>query len=183
MELICAQIDLARQKENLPFIKSYIDFAAENGYNAMLCYLENAVRSNETQYFDKDDTYSLDEMRELVKYGDDKGISLIPVFENLGHLEKFFAYPQLENLSECENEREEGRGFASTARGSCGCSSNENLYVFFENYVSEDSSVFTSPYIHMGLDEPFDFAVCPRCKERIKNNKYRNILIYSFLIN
>ena len=152
MELICAQIDLARQKENLPFIKSYIDFAAENGYNAMLCYLENAVRSSETQYFDKDDTYSLDEMRELVKYGDDNGVSLIPVFENLGHLEKFFAYPQLENLSECENEREEGRGFASTARGSCGCSSNENLYVFFEKYVSEVSSVFTSPYIHMGLD-------------------------------
>ena len=182
MELICAQIDLARQKENLPFVKSYIDFAAENGYNAMLCYLENAVRSSETQYFDKDDTYSLDEMRELVKYGDDKGVSLIPVFENLGHLEKFFAYPQLENLSECENEREEGRGFASTARGSCGCSSNENLYVFFEKYVSEVSSVFTSPYIHMGLDEPFDFAVCPRCKERIKNGESKATMFLNHIM-
>ena len=113
MKLICAQIDLARQKENIPFIKEYIDFAFNNGYNAMLCYLENAVRTSETEYFDKDDTYSLDEMRELVKYGDEKGVSLIPVFENLGHMEKMFAYPQLENLSECKNEQKEGRGFSA----------------------------------------------------------------------
>ena len=171
MKLICAQIDLARQKENIPFIKSYIDFAFENGYNAMLCYLENAVRTSETEYFDKDDTYSLDEMHELVKYGDEKGVSLIPVFENLGHMEKFFAYPQLENLSECENEQKEGRGFSAALRGTCGCSSNEKLYEFFEKYISEVSSVFTSPYIHMGLDEPFDFAVCPRCRERIKGGE------------
>ena len=70
MKLICAQIDLARQKENISFIKSYIDFAFENGYNAMLCYLENAVRTRETQYFDKDDTYSLDEMSDLGRYVD-----------------------------------------------------------------------------------------------------------------
>ena len=148
MKLICAQIDLARQKENIPFIKEYIDFAFNNGYNAMLCYLENAVRTSETEYFDKDDTYSLDEMRELVKYGDEKGVSLIPVFENLGHMEKMFAYPQLENLSECKNEQKEGRGFSAALRGTCGCSSNEKLYEFFEKYISEVSSVFTSPYIH-----------------------------------
>ena len=171
MKLICAQIDLARQKENITFIKEYIDFAFNNGYNAMLCYLENAVRTSETEYFDKDDTYSLDEMRDLVKYGDEKGVSLIPVFENLGHMEKMFAYPQLEDLSECENEQEEGRGFASALRGTCGCSSNKKLYDFFEKYISEVSSVFTSPYIHMGLDEPFDFAVCPRCKDRIKRGE------------
>ena len=171
MKLICAQIDLARQKENISFIKSYIDFAFENGYNAMLCYLENAVRTRETQYFDKDDTYSLDEMSELVRYGDEKGVSLIPVFENLGHMEKMFAYSQLEDLSECENEQREGRGFVATLRGTCGCSSNEKLYDFFDKYISEVSSVFTSPYIHMGLDEPFDFAVCPRCLERIKNGE------------
>ena len=171
MKLICAQIDLARQKENITFIKEYIDFAFNNGYNAMLCYLENAVRTSETEYFDKDDTYSLDEMRDLVKYGDEKGVSLIPVFENLGHMEKMFAYPQLEDLSECENEQKEGRGFSVALRGTCGCSSNEKLYDFFEKYISEVSSVFTSPYIHMGLDEPFDFAVCPRCRDRIKRGE------------
>lgn len=171
MELICAQIDLARQKENIPFIKSYIDFAAANGYNAMLCYLENAVRTADTEYFNKDDTYSLDEMRELVKYGDEKGVSLIPVFENLGHMEKLFAYPQLEDLSECKNEQKEGRGFCSSPRGSCGCSSNEKLYEFFEKYITDVSSAFTSPYIHMGLDEPFDFAVCARCNARIKSGE------------
>jgi glycoside hydrolase family 20 len=171
MKLICAQIDLARQKENAEYIRKYIDFAAKNGYNAMLCYLENAVRTDETQYFDHDDTYSPEEIREIVSYGDEKGVSLIPAFENLGHLEKFFAYPELEKLSECENEREEGRGFCSTPRGTCGCTSGERLYAFFEKYIAEVSSAFTSPYIHMGLDEPFDFAVCPRCKKRVENGE------------
>ena len=182
MKLICAQIDLARQKENIPFIKSYIDFAAENGYNSMLCYLENAVRSSETEYFDKNDTYSLDEIREIVNYGDKKGVSLIPAFENLGHMEKFFAYPELEDLSECENEQLEGRGFCNTPRGSCGCSSNEKLYEFFDKYIGEISSVFTSEYIHMGLDEPFDFAVCPKCAERIKKGESKAEMFFKHVM-
>jgi hypothetical protein len=36
MELICLQIDLARQKERVDFVKSYIDFAVENGSNPQI---------------------------------------------------------------------------------------------------------------------------------------------------
>ena len=41
-DLICLQIDLARQKERIDFVKSYADFAAECGYNTLILYLENA---------------------------------------------------------------------------------------------------------------------------------------------
>ena len=51
MELICLQIDLARQKERVDFVKSYMDFAVENGYNSVLLYLENVVRTPSTEYF------------------------------------------------------------------------------------------------------------------------------------
>ena len=57
MGLICLQIDLARQKERVDFVKSYIDFAVQNGYNSVLLYLENVVRTPSTEYFDKEDTY------------------------------------------------------------------------------------------------------------------------------
>ena len=94
MELICLQIDLARQKERIDYVKSYMDFAVQNGYNSVLLYLENVVRAPSAEYFDKEDTYSMEEMSEIVAYGIEKGLDVIPAFENLGHLEKFFEYPQ-----------------------------------------------------------------------------------------
>ena len=69
----------------------------------MLVYLENAVRTEDTEYFKKEETYSKSEITELVNYGESKGIELIPAFENLGHLEKFMAYPQLSHIFECED--------------------------------------------------------------------------------
>ena len=163
MELICLQIDLARQKENLEYIKSYIDFAKENGYNSILVYLENAVRTKDTEYFNKEETYSESEIVELVNYAENKGIDFIPAFENLGHLEKFMAYPQLAHISECEDAQKDGRALA-TGLGTCGCTQKPELYAFLDKYITDVVALFKSQYVHMGLDEPFDFAVCERCR-------------------
>ena len=183
MDIICLQIDLARQKENLPYIKSYIDFAAKCGYNALLAYLENAVRTDDTQYFDKEQTYSAQEIREIVIYAKEKGIEVIPALENLGHLDKFFVYPQLESLSECEDETMEGRGFSPLKRGACGCSQNPKLYEFFDKYIEDVCSLFDSNYVHIGLDEPFDFAVCPRCRTAIEKGKSKADLFYEHVMH
>ena len=98
MNLICLQIDLGRQKENPAYVKDYIDFAAANGYNSVLLYLENAVRTEDTQFFHHEDTYSAEEILDIVAHAEQKGIDLIPAFENLGHMEKFLAYKELEHL-------------------------------------------------------------------------------------
>lgn len=47
MELICLQIDFARQKEAVMYVKRYIDLAKKSGYNALIMYLENAVRTED----------------------------------------------------------------------------------------------------------------------------------------
>ena len=182
LQLRCLQIDLARQKETVAFVKSYIDFAKEHGYNAVLAYLENAVRTDDTAYFSTDDTYSADEIKDIVAHAERVGITVIPAFENLGHLEKFFAYPELENMSECEQAEVEGRGF-SRGRGNCGCPQKAELYAFLDKYITEVSSLFNSPYIHMGLDEPFDFAVCPRCKAEMEKGKTKADLFYEHLMH
>ena len=147
MKLICLQIDLARQKERVDYVKSYMDFAVENGYNSVLLYLENVVRTPSTEYFDKEDTYSMEEMAEIIAYGTAKGLDVIPAFENLGHLEKFFEYPEWESLSECEDTSKEGRGFEKLKRGSCGCVSNPDLYSRFDAYIKEVGNLFPSQYI------------------------------------
>ncbi len=183
MQLVCLQIDLARQKERVEYVKSYMDFAVENGYNSVLLYLENVVRTPSTEYFDKEDTYSMEEMSEMVAYGRAKGLDVIPAFENLGHLEKFFEYPEWESLSECEDTTKEGRGFERAKRGSCGCISNPMLYEKLDLYIREVASLFDSEYIHMGLDEPFDFAVCPKCEERLQGGTTKAELFYQHIMH
>ena len=179
MKLICLQLDLARQKENLDFIKSYADFAVSCGYNALMLYLENAVRTQDTEFFDKERTYSIDEMREIVGYAESIGLDVIPAFENLAHLEKFFEYPQLEDFSEVKDGACEGRGFgAAHKRGSCGCVSNAKLRAFTDKYITDVSKLFSSEYVHMGLDEPFDFADCRVCRERIKKGESKADIFY-----
>ncbi len=184
MKLKCLQIDLARQKENFDFIKSYIDFAAGNGYNTLVIYLENAVRTEATCFFDEKESYSKKEMSEIVSYAESKGLDVVPAFENLAHLEKFFRYVQLEKFSECEDEQKEGRGFDGDKRGSCGCVSNLALREFADAYIKEVCEVFHSEYVHMGLDEPFDFADCGRCKEKMAaENKTKADLFFEHVIH
>ena len=165
LELRCLQIDLARQKERVDFVKSYADFAAENGYNALILYLENAVRTPDTSFFDPEETYSPEEISEIVSYAEGLGLDVIPALENLGHLEKFFLYPQLEDLSEIQDVGTQGRGFDPFKRGACGCVTNPRLREFTDKYISDVCSLFHSRYVHMGLDEPFDLAVCDRCRK------------------
>ncbi len=183
MQLRILQIDLARQKENIDYIKSYFDFAAANGYNAILTYLENAVRTPDTEYFSKDETYSLAEMKEIVSYGTSIGLDIIPAFENLAHLEKFFEYPQFQKYSELNGRETDGRGFGGHKYGSCGCVSNDELRAFMDKYITDVCSVFQSKYVHMGLDEPFDFADCPTCKKRRENGETKQEIFFKHVMH
>ncbi len=167
LKMRCLQLDLARQKETVEFVKTYADFAVQNGYNALVLYLENAVRTQDTYFFSSDDTYSAEEIIEIIAYAEGLGLDVIPALENLDHLEKFFCYPQLEDFSEIKHPSE-GRGFYSFDRGSCGCITNPNLHKFMDKYVTDVCSLFHSKYVHVGLDEPFDLAVCPTCQQAAK---------------
>lgn len=173
MNLVCLQIDLARQKETVEYVKSYIDFAAANGYNSILFYLENAVRTEDTQFFSHDDTYSMDEIRELVAHAEERGIEIIPAFENLGHMEKFLAYKELSHLSELADPNAVSR-FHTKFPGNTVCPSNPEVYAFVDKYIRDVCSLFPSQYVHVGLDEVFDFAICPRCQEVLASGKTKH---------
>lgn len=181
MELITLQIDLGRQKETLEYVRGYVDFAKKCGYNSILYYLENAVRTEDTSFLSQDETYSLDEMREIAEYTEAQGLIAIPAFENLGHMEKFLSYPELEHLAECE-EGVTGR-FYNTDRGDCGCPCKPELYTFMDKYITDVASVFPSEYIHLGLDEVFSFAICPRCRERLAAGETKADMFYRHIMH
>ncbi len=183
MSLICLQLDLARQKENIEYIKSYFENAKRWGYNTIVLYLENVVRTPSTSFFSEETTYSMEEMAEIVACAKEIGLDVIPAFENLAHLERFFAYPQLQDLAEWQGSSEQGRGFFNVPYANCGCISNERLYQTLDKYIAEVSSLFDGEYIHMGLDEPFDFAVCDKCKERLRNGESKADMFYRHVMH
>jgi len=183
LDLVMLQIDLGRQKETVQYLKDYIDFAKANGYNSVLLYLEAAVKVECTPFFYDDETYTPDEIREIVAYGNEKGIDIIPGLENLAHGENFLQYKELQFMSETLDAGEGARGVRGGGVGDCICMSNPKAMEFMDTYFTQVISLFTSPYVHAGMDEPFDFATCPRCVARLKNGETKKDLFYTHLMH
>ncbi len=182
LDIVALQIDLARQVESVQYIKDYIDFAKENGYNTVFLYLEATVKVACVPFFNDDESYTPDEIREIVAYGNEKGIDIIPALENLAHIENFFRHKELEDLSECENTAIDGRGIHA-GRGDCICTNNPKAIAFLDTYYRQVIELFTSEYVHAGLDEPFDFAVCPVCTEKLKNGATKADFFYDHVMH
>ena len=181
MEIIAVQLDLGRQKERFDFIKSFVDNAKKWGYNTIILYIECSIRTKVTPFLAEDDTYSLDEIKEIADYIEASGLNAVPAFENFYHIEKMLQYKEGAWLSEFKDERTEGRGWAPERfkRGAVGCTSNPDFNKFFDAYITEVCSVFHGEYIHMGLDEIFEFAECPKCKARLKNGVTKKDIFFA----
>lgn len=185
LEIIAFSIDLARQKERVEFVKNQMKFCRANGYNTVLLYLEASVRTSVTSFFDKASSYSLDEIADIVNYGESIGIDVVPAFETLAHMEKFFVYKQLSDLAEFDDEHNQGRDFCSTLypHGSHGCATNPRLQSFTDKYVTEVCGVFHSKYVHMGMDEMFQFACCDDCRRTIEGGVTKQQLFVDFVLH
>lgn len=158
----CAQLDLARQKESVSFIKSFIDFLADNGYNMLHLYIEDRIKTATYPYCSDDESYSPDEIREIVSYGESRNIELFPCVGTLGHGERFLKHRELWHLAELRGGRK-GR-FGGTTLSEF-CPSLPETLEFLGKYLAEVAELFPSKYFHVGLDEVFDFVICDKCRE------------------
>lgn len=185
LQIIAFSIDLARQKETVQFVKNQMAFCKDNGYNTVLLYLEASVRTSVTAFFDEASSYSLDEIADIVNYGESIGIDVVPAFETLAHMEKFFVYKQLSDLAEFDDEHNHGRDFCSPLypHGSHGCATNQRLQSFTDKYVTEVCGVFHSKYVHMGMDEMFQFACCDDCRRTIEGGVTKQQLFVDFVLH
>lgn len=185
LEIIAFSIDIARQKERVEFVKNQMKFCRANGYNTVLLYLEASVRTSVTAFFDEASSYSLDEVADIVNYGESIGIDVVPAFETLAHMEKFFVYDNLVDLAEFDDERTQGRDFCSPLypHGSHGCATNQRLQSFTDKYVTEVCGVFHSKYVHMGMDEMFQFACCDDCRRTIEGGVTKQQLFVDFVLH
>ena len=116
--------------------------------------------------------YTKEEMRELIRYADERGITIIPEIEIPGHSEEVLAvYPQLacdsdEGALSQTSDDEVIRGMNSGDM----CPSSDKTFEFLCNVLDEVMELFPSEYIHIGGDEANMTAwkTCSRCQTHLK---------------
>ena len=84
-ELRWAQLDLARQMETVESIEDLIALLADSGYNGLLLYLEDRVRTASYPFPAAGEAYTVDEIRHIVRYAAGRGIEVVPCVSTLGH--------------------------------------------------------------------------------------------------
>lgn len=102
--------------------------------------------------------YTQDELRNLVAYAAERGITIVPEIEMPGHSAEVLAvYPELS----CTHEPYKQMDF---------CPGSVATYDFLENVLKEVMEVFPSKYIHVGGDEAdkLSWPSCPLCQKKMK---------------
>jgi hypothetical protein len=176
-EIRAVQLDLARQMETIDFIKEFIQFSANNGFNTLFLYLEARVKTKSFPYAPDDKSYSAEQMKEIVGYASEFGMEVIPGIACLGHAEAFLQYDEMEEIAELRGERA-GR-FGGTLK-QVFCPSQKKTKEFLECYMTEICEIFPSRYIHIGFDEVWDLACCDKCVPNNFDNEQK--LFYEHLM-
>jgi len=112
--------------------------------------------------------YSQQELRDLVQYAAERGVTIVPEIEMPGHsTAALAAYPELS----CTGGPFEvfpffsGPGITEDVI----CPGNERTFEFLQGVLQEVADIFPGRYIHMGGDEcPITrWRACPKCRARI----------------
>ena len=157
-------LDLARQMETVDFVCDYIDFLADNGYNAIQLYVEGRLKTPTTQALPDEECYSPADIRRICEKAGSRGVRVIPSVETLGHCEHFFRDGRLRHLSEERDgaSRWDVHGLASTF-----CPSMPEAREFIARYLAEVAGLFPdSTLVGVGMDEAWQFGFCGLCAER-----------------
>ncbi len=109
--------------------------------------------------------YTQKELRGLVKYAAERGITIVPEIEMPAHSEEVLtAYPELS----CTHEPYKQADF---------CPGSVATYDFLENVLKEVMDVFPSEYIHVGGDEAAkaSWPTCPLCQKKMKEMGFEHV--------
>lgn len=111
--------------------------------------------------------FTQEEIKEVVKYADDRCINIIPEIDLPGHMmAALAAYPSLG----CTGGPYEVSGQWGV-RDDVLCPGKEATFTFIEDVMTEVMELFPSKYIHIGGDEcpKIRWEKCPSCQARIKS--------------
>ena len=110
--------------------------------------------------------YTQDEIRDIVRYAQDRFVNIVPEIDLPGHQQAALAtYPELG----CTGGPYEVWTMWGISEDVI-CAGNEKAMQFLEDVLAEVIDLFPSEYIHIGGDEcpKVRWKSCPKCQARIK---------------
>jgi hexosaminidase len=173
-------LDPARNFLSIDMLKNVMDKMAQLKLNLLHFHLvddqgfrfESKIFPKLQQVGGASGFYTQEQMRDLVKYGRDRYITIMPEIEMPGHSSALLAaYPELS----CSGQKIS----VATKWGihaSALCPGKPEVYGFLDQLIREVASVFPSYYIHTGSDEvsPADWQSFPANQELEKNLSEKN---------
>ncbi|OGV93209.1 MAG: hypothetical protein A3K19_23765 [Lentisphaerae bacterium RIFOXYB12_FULL_65_16] len=152
MQLRGWMLDAARLVERSSHYRRTIELCAEWGLNAIVFRLTDdqgcAMRfESHPELVTHPNALSVAEMRELVAYGDAKGVMLIPEIESFGHTQYITAVPQYADLVDRDLEDKRHASFNGVIPV------HPKTLQLMADLYRETAAIFTCPYLHGGCDE------------------------------
>ena len=114
--------------------------------------------------------YTQKEIKEVVRYASDRGITVVPEIEMPGHtLPVLVGYPELA----CKNATKYPANSWTT---NVYCAGKESSFEFIQNVLDEVLALFPSKWIHIGGDEVDKkwWNECNTCKDRMANENLKD---------
>ena len=120
-------------------VKKFIDAMSKMGYNMLMLYTEETYEVDNQPWFGYlRGRYSKDEMKEIVKYGEEKGIELIPCIQTLAHLNQIFRWSQYSQVHDCDDIL---------------LIDEEKTYELIEDMFRTLRECYNTNKLHIGMDE------------------------------
>lgn len=116
--------------------------------------------------------YTQAQIRDIIGYGRERGIRIVPEFDIPGHSTAWFAaYPE---LASTKGPHEIVR--VPSQRRETMDPTKESTYVFLDGFIGEMAALFPDAYFHVGGDEvdPKDWKENARIQSFMKLHKYAN---------
>ncbi len=115
--------------------------------------------------------YTQEDIREIVNYAMERGITVVPEIEMPGHAQAAVAsYPWLS----CKRQPSEvAKGWGVFENVFC---TNDSVFLFLEGVIQEVANLFPGEYIHVGGDEcpKIAWKACSRCQQRIQEQHLKD---------
>ena len=142
-KMLGVMLDCSRNAVMKPeTIKHYANIVKKMGYNTIMLYLEDTYEIESQPYFGHlRGRYTKDELKDIDSFCKEIGMELIPYIQTLAHLESMFKWrDQYSTINDCDDIL---------------LIDDENTYKLIEDMISTISECFTSPKIHIGMDEAY----------------------------
>lgn len=155
-------------------------------FNTILMELEDKFPYEEVKGITSANALNKEQLKEIIRYANDRYIEIIPLQQTLGHVEYILKkddyYPMREVRSGAVNSE---LPFSFNPIGSLSfndidefCPSNEEAYELIEKMCREMAEKYpSSKYIHIGCDEAWNLINCKLCKEKYGEKGFHKVFL------